>query len=82
MSQLPLTFKSATPPELSLAKEPSLRNTEECGYSGKQCFTGSLGRECTLASRIFCDTWNNPEAYRVCTFVRREAMYKSEGISK
>jgi hypothetical protein len=73
-----LTFKQAS----TLLPQLDPSNPDECPYSGKQCFTGSLGRECLLASRIFCDTWNNPEAFRVCTFVRREAMYRTEGIVK
>jgi hypothetical protein len=72
-SQLPLNFKSAAPPE---------KPTDECGFSGQPCHKGSLGRECLLASRIFCPDWNNPEVFSNCTFVKREAQYKQDGITR
>jgi hypothetical protein len=74
-----LTFKSAALPQGQSAA-PTPINPDECGFSGQPCHKGSLGRECLLASRIFCDTWSNPEDYKVCTFVRREAMYKEKEV--
>jgi hypothetical protein len=69
-----LTFKSAAPPH----DKPD----DVCEHAGAICFKGSSGRECMLASRIFCPDWNNPAIYQTCTFVKREAQYKQDGIVK
>jgi hypothetical protein len=75
MSKELLNFKVAN-------QTTSQPNLEECGFSGKQCFEGSSGRECTIADHIFCPDWNNPAIYNICCFKRREEQYRADGITK
>ena len=76
MSKELLTFKTA-----AKLQTPQPTN-DECSFSGEPSFKGSLGRECLLANRIFCDSWNNPEIFLNCTFVKREEIFKQAGVIK
>jgi hypothetical protein len=68
-----LNFKSFAPTE---------KPQDECGYSGNESFKGSVCRECMLADRISCPDWNTPEIFNNCTFAKREAQYRQDGIVK
>jgi len=68
--------------EYARAHQPTPKPTDQCSYAGNPSYTGSASHECTIADRISCPDFNNPEIYPNCTFAKREQRYKEEGIKK